>query len=252
VLSPYNPEVVTDLLNLTDDNYVCKCSHELKEHDDSGRCEIPECYCKAKNKVRRQLYGLGIASKRYTLLEKVFNDKGKLVNIKIINPKGHGIGYLYPPKDNPKGWKKDAPVWVYEMWDYIARGFLGLERTQPAWTSLPQMMRFSVSTWNVLKMLGMCDGIRPHNFMFMVMTDHFQSFIVDYDGKPQNKPMVIVPLASKQNQWGTLEGIDIRNRDHRERYKHYRMDHPDFLPLTYGHMIERLHPSPRSQEPWAG
>ena len=38
------------------------------------------------------------------------------------------------------------------------RGFLGLKRTRPAWASLPQLMRFSVSTWNVLKMLRMWDA----------------------------------------------------------------------------------------------
>jgi len=61
-------------------------------------------------------------------LEKIFDQDGRLFDIKIVNPKAHGIGYLYPPRDNPKNWKKDAPLWVYEMWDYIARGFLGLER----------------------------------------------------------------------------------------------------------------------------
>jgi len=105
-------------------------------------------------------------------MEKIFDQNGELIDIKIVNPKAHGIGYLYPPRENPKNWKKDAPLWVYEMWDYIARGFLGLERVQPSWASLPQMMCSSVSTWNVLKMLGMWDDVRPFNFMFMVMTDH--------------------------------------------------------------------------------
>ena len=128
-LNPYDPHEVQDLLNLTDDNYVCKCSHELKsEHDESGVCEVHGCNCKAKNKVRRQLWGVGIAAKRYALFEKVFDTRGKLIDIRIVNPKAHGIGFLYPPKDNPRNWKKDAPVWVYEMWDYIVRGFLGLKR----------------------------------------------------------------------------------------------------------------------------
>ena len=170
VLNPYDPEVVKDLLNLTDENYVCRCSHELKEHGDSGICEMPGCQCKAKRKTRRQLWGLGIAAKRYTLLEMMFDKNGNLIDIKIINPKAQGVGFLYPPKDNPKGWKKDAPLWAYEMWDYIVRGFLGLKRARLAWASLPQMMRFSISTWNVLRMLGMWNGVRPHNFMFMVMT----------------------------------------------------------------------------------
>ena len=250
-LNPYDPAEVPDLLNLTDENDVCKCSHELKsEHDEVGVCEVRGCNCRTKKKVRRQLWGMGIAAKRYALFEKIFDQNGKL-DIKIINPKAHGIGFLYPPKDNPKGWKKDAPFWVYEMWDYIVRGFVGLKQTRPAWASLPQMMRFSVSTWNVLKMLGMWDGVRPHNFMFMVMTSPMLSFDVDFENKPDNKPMVIVPFSSRQGQWSKLEGIDVHNRDRHGRYRRYRLDHPSFHPLTYGHMIQEYvrHPEAKSLSP---
>jgi len=238
-LNPYDPDAVSDLLNLTDDNYVCECSHELKsEHDEAGICEVRECGCKAKRKVRRQLWGVAIAAKRYALFEKVLDERGKLIDMKIINPKAHGIGYLYPPKDNPENWEKDAPLWVYEMWDYIVRGFLGLKHTRPAWASLPQMMRFSVSTWNVLKMLGMWEAARPHNFMFMVMTSDKFSFDFDWDNKPDKKPMVIVPFSRKQSEWWNLEGFDIHSKDRRGHFRRYRMNAPDFHPLTYGHMME--------------
>ena len=250
-LNPYDPTDVPDLLNLTDDNYVCKCSHEFKsEHDETGKCEMPNCDCKSKKKVRRQLWGLAIAAKRYTLFEKI-NDRGKLVDLKVINPKAHGIGFLYPPKDNPKNWKKDAPLWVYEMWDYIVRGFLGLKRARPAWASLLQMMRFSVSTWNVLKMLGMWEAARPNNFMFMVMTSDKFSFDFDFENKPSKKPMVIVPFSSKQSEWWNLEGFDIHNKDRRGRFRRYRMNDPDFHPLTYAHMIEGYirHPEAKSLGP---
>ncbi len=251
-LNPYDPGEVPDLLNLTDDNYVCECSHELKtEHNEAGACEVRGCQCKAKKTVRRQLWGVGIAAKRYTLFEKKLDRRGKFTNIKIVNPKAHGIGFLYPPKDSPKDWKKDAPLWVYEMWDYIVLGFLGLKRTRPDWATLPQMMRFSVSTWNVLKMLGMWEGARPHNFMFMVMTSEAHSFDFDFENKPSKKPMVIVPFSSKQDEWRSLEGFDIHNRDRRGRYRRYRMDDPDFHPLTYAHMMEEYirHPEAKSLGP---
>jgi hypothetical protein len=194
---------------------------------------------------------VGIAAKRYALFEKIFDERGKLVDIRIVNPKAHGIGFLYPPKDNPKNWKRDAPLWIYEMWDYIVRGFLGLRRTLPQWASLPQMMRFSVSTWNVLKMLGVWEGARPHNFMFMVMTSEAYSFDFDFDHKPSNKPMVIVAFSSKQDEWSKLEGIDIRNRNRRGECRRYRMDDPNFHPFTYGHMIEEYirHPEAKSLGP---
>jgi len=248
-LNPYDPNEVQDLLSLTDDNYVCACSHELKtEHDEAGVCEVRGCKCYPKTKIRRQLWGVGIAAKRYALFEKVLDRRGKLTDIRIVNPKAHGIGFLYPPKDNPKKWKKDAPLWVYEMWDYIVREFLGLERTQPDWASFPQMMRFSVSTWNVLKMLGMWEGARPHNFMFMVMTSEAYSFDFDVENKPGKKPMVIVPFSSKQCEWPELEGFDTHNKDGRGKCQRYRMKDPDFRPFTYAHKMEEYirHPEAKS------
>jgi len=251
-LNPYDPNEVPDLLNLTDDNYVCTCSHELKtEHDEAGACEVLGCKCTAKKKIRRQIWGVGIAAKRYTLFEKVLDRRGKLTDIKIANPKAHGNRFSVSPKDNPKNWKKDAPLWIYEMWDYIVRGFLELERTLPDWAALPQMMRFSVSTWNVLKMLGMWEGARPHNFMFMVMTSEAFSFDLDFDNKPDKKPMVIVPFSSKQREWPKLKGFDIHNKDRRGKFRCYRMDDPDFHPLTYAHMMEEYvrHPEAKSLGP---
>jgi hypothetical protein len=226
--------------------------HELKsKHDEAGACEMQGCNCKTEKKVRRQLWGVGIAAKRYALFETVFDKRDRLADIKIVNPKAHGIGFLYPPKDNPKGWKKDAPVWVYEMWDYIVRGFLGLKRKRPGWASLPQMMRFSVSTWNMLKMLGMWDLMRPHNFMFMVMTSPTLSFDDDFENRPESKPMVIVPFSNKQDEWSKLEGIDIHNRNRSGKHLRYRLDDPNFHPFTYGHMIEEYirHPEAKSLGP---
>jgi hypothetical protein len=248
-LNPYDADEVPDLLNLTDDNCVCKCSHELEsEHDEAGICTARGCKCKARKKVRRQLWGLGIAAKRYALFEKILDRRGKLTDIRIINPKAHGVGFLYPPKDNAKSWKKNAPLWIYEMWDYIVRGFLGLKRTRPGWALLPQMMRFSVSTWNVLKMLGMWEGARAHNFMFMVMTSEAYSFDFDFDNKPSKKPMIIVPFSSRQSEWRDLEGYDIHNKDRRGKYRRYRMNDPDFRPFRYAHMIEEYirHPEAKS------
>jgi hypothetical protein len=137
------------------------------------------------------------------------------------------------------------------MWDYIVRGFLGLKRTPPDWASLPQMMRFSVSTWNVLKMLGMWEVARPHNFMFMVMTSETHSFDFDFDNKPSKKPMVIVPFSSKQNEWRNIEGVDIHNKNRRGQYRRYRMNDADFRPLTFAHMIEEYirHPEAKSLGP---
>src|SRR5438105_4308506 len=86
-LNPYDPEAVKgSILNLVDANY--------RDSDPT--------------KSQRQLYGRSIAAKRYSLYEKI----GK-TGIRIIDPKAHGVGFLYPPKDSPKGWDADVPQWTY-------------------------------------------------------------------------------------------------------------------------------------------
>ena len=97
----------------------------------------------------------------------------------------------------------------------------------------------------------MWDGVRPYNFMFMVMTSPKFSFDVDFENKPDDKPMVIVPFSSRQGEWNKLEGIDIHNKNRRDKYRRYRLDDPGFHPLTYGHMIEEYirHPEAKSLVP---
>ena len=144
-LNPYNRKIVKgSILNLVDANYV-----------DAD-----------PDKPRRQLYGYSIAAKRYALYEKVGQR-----DIRIVDPKAHGIGFLYPPKDSPKKWKEDVPQWIYEMWDYIIRGALGLRRKARSWLDLPQMMRLTITTYNVLEMLGEWDIARPYNFLLLPMVD---------------------------------------------------------------------------------
>src|SRR5205807_2709262 len=127
-LNPYDPQAVKgSILNLVDANYV-----------DSD----------PQNK-QRQLYGYSIAAKRYALYERTGRS-----DITIVDPKAHGVGFLYPPLNSPKNWEKDVPQWIYEMWDYIVRGALELDRTPPTWQDLPQMMRLTITTCNVLEMLG--------------------------------------------------------------------------------------------------
>src|SRR5207249_990072 len=64
--------------------------------------------------VQRELYGYVIAAKRYALFTRTAD------SIHVENPKAHGLGFLYPPKE---GFDEhtDAPVWVNEAWDWILR-----------------------------------------------------------------------------------------------------------------------------------
>jgi hypothetical protein len=155
-----------------------------------------------RNGQRRQLYGYSIAAKRYALYTKTQND------IQIVEPKAHGLGYFYPPKDSPEGWEHDAPQWIFEAWDWIVRGALGLERTKPAWFDLPVMMKLTLSTpHHALKNLAKGPLTRPHNFMMIPQISRF--------GCPQNvdpnKFTLITPFSSERDEWMRSKCVNIHN-----------------------------------------
>jgi hypothetical protein len=177
-LNPYNFK--GSILNLVDANYV-----------DSD----------PKN-MQRQLYGYSIAAKRYALYEKI-GEK----DIKIVDPKAHGIGFLYPPKDSPKDWQADVPQWIYEMWDYLVRGALKLKRKAPPWLDRPQMMRLTITTYNVLEMLGEWEIARPYNFLLLPMVD--PSFGYAFYRRANEKVLLVAPFSSKQERWFDIKCVNI-------------------------------------------
>jgi hypothetical protein len=152
------------------------------------------------NKQRRQLFGYSIAAKRYALYAKTAND------IEIVEPKAHGLGYFYPPKDSRKGWDRDVPQWIFEAWDWIMRGVLGLRRTRPAWFDLPVMMKLTLSTpHHALKNLAKGPLTRPNNFMMLPQLCRF--------GVPENvdpnKFTLITPFSSDRDRWIGSKCINI-------------------------------------------
>jgi hypothetical protein len=50
-------------------------------------------------------------------------------NLTIIDPKAHGLGYLYPPKARTSEEEAD---WPFEAWEALLREALELPRTTPA------------------------------------------------------------------------------------------------------------------------
>jgi hypothetical protein len=225
-LNPYDRQIVKgSILNLVDANYV--------DSDDK--------------KPRRQLYGYSISAKRYALYEKIGD-----TDIKIVDPKAHGIGFLYPPKDSPKKWKEDVALWIYEMWDYIVRGVLKLKRKAPSWLDIPQMMRLTITTHNVLDRLGDWEVARPYNFLLMPMVDPLFGYAFD---RPRNqKIMLVTAFSSKQKRWFNLECINIYGG------KKYRMmnsnkeknpPHNVVLPSQFGRLLIEYqeHPEAKSLAP---
>jgi hypothetical protein len=182
-LNPYNRKIVKgSILNLVDANYA--------DSDPKNR--------------QRQLYGYSIAAKRYALYEKI-GEK----NIKIVDPKAHGIGFLYPPKDSLKNWKQDVPEWIYEMWDYIVRGALEMKRKAPSWLDIPQMIRLTITTYNVLEMLGEWEIARPYNFLFLPMVD--PTFGYAFDRRSDEKVLLVAAFSSQQERWFGMECVNIHS-----------------------------------------
>ena len=156
------------------------------------------------SKNRRQLFGIGIAAKRYALYTKSKRD------IQIVEPKAHGLGYFYAPKDSREAWDADSPEWIFEAWAWIVRGQLGLKRSNPAWFNLPVMMRLTLSTpHHALKNLAKGPLTRPHNFMMMPQISRF--------GCPQgvdpDKFTLITAFCSERNQWMQSKCINVHDPD---------------------------------------
>ena len=185
-LNPYDPRAVKgSILNLVDTNFV-----------DSDPV-----------KSRQQLYGYSIAAKRYGLYLKIGDD-----DILVVDPKAHGIGFLYPPKDSPKDWQKEVPQWTYELWEYIIRKALALPAETPSWLDVPQMMRITITTHNVLKMLGDWEVARPYNFLLLPMVDPL--FGHAFNKNSNEKVLLVCPFSSHQESWFQLDCVNVHNGEH--------------------------------------
>lgn len=182
-LNPYDPNAVKgSILNPVDANYI--------------DCD--------SSKPQRQLYGYSIAAKRYALYEKT----GKS-SIAIVDPKAHGIGFLYSPHNSPKKWDKDVPLWIYQLWDHIVRCALKLPKKPPSWLDIPQMMRLTITTYNVLEMLGEWKIARPYNFLLLPMVDPVHG--IAFHRQSNEKVLLACAFSSKQEQWFDLECVNVHN-----------------------------------------
>lgn len=84
------------------------------------------------------------------------------------------------------------------MWDYIVRGALELKRKAPSWINIPQMMRLTITTCNVLKMLGEWEIARPYNFLLLPMVD--PTFGYAFSRHANEKVLLVCEFSSKQER----------------------------------------------------
>jgi len=175
------------------------------------------------------------------------------MNITIVDPKAHGIGFLYAPRNSTKNWKSDVPMWIHELWDYIVRGALHLPRKSPPWLEVPQMMRLTITTCNVLEMLGDWAIARPYNFLLLPMVDPLYGFA--FHRQSNEKVLLVCPFSSNQDEWYDLECINVHDG------KKYMMlnckktnggvPYNVVFPLQFAHLVIQYqrHPEAKSLAP---
>jgi hypothetical protein len=179
-LNPYDRKAIPgSILNLTDDNY--------KDSD-------------PKKPRRKRLLGMSISAKRYNLYERDGN------KITIVNPKAHGLGYLYPPTDSPEGWDDDhdAPKWIYDAWEWIVGKLLNLNPPDPPWFNRLQMMRMAVTTHNVLDRLHNWPGFRPYNFFMYPIINEYGHLRTS-----EHPKSLVTAWEADQSKWMDSECFDI-------------------------------------------
>jgi hypothetical protein len=196
---------------------------------------------------QRQLFGYAIAAKRYAFFTRTSDG-----NIRVVKASAHGLGFLYPPKRGQTG---DTPSWVVEAWEWILRKVLGTPTVEPVFFNLPAMMRFAISTPEVLKVLqarqkGLPyrDRAKPSNFVLSPVIDPLGGYPVGVDPKAFT---LIGSFTSNPLLWHEMKWINLHDG------QTYQLGKPGLrLPFqaearTYGDVIReyRKHPEAKSLAP---
>jgi hypothetical protein len=178
-LNPYDPFLVREILKVEDINFV-------------------DCDPK---KPFRQLFGYAISAKRYALYTKSGD------NIQIEKASGHGLGYLFAPKERKDDEDSDeeTPQWVIEAWDFLLRKELRLRPKEPSWLDLPAMMRMVVTTPNVLKNQRP-EWLGPFNFFLFPLLSELGGYPFGFN---KSNFLFITPNESNRRKWRSLKGINL-------------------------------------------
>jgi hypothetical protein len=196
---------------------------------------------------RKELLAFCISAKRYTTYER---DGKKII---IIDPKAHGLGYLYPPADSPSDADQDIAMWVYEAWEWLVRRGCGLlpNRT-PSWFKHPQMMRMAVTSYGLLRRMHRLKRLRPFDrFLVPVLANGGQPANVD----PEHFTLA-TPFELDQSKWIDTVCFNIDDpHDTREYKLATAFDSPQFgeraIVETFEGLLHRYfyHPESKSLGP---
>jgi hypothetical protein len=152
-------------------------------------------------------------------------------------------------RDSPKLWKQDVPLWIYEAWDYILRDALKLKRTLPTWLDLPQMMRLTITTCNVLEMLGDWEIARPYNFLLLPMVDPLFGYA--FPRQSNEQVLLVCPFSCKQEHWFDLECVNVHDS---KIYKmmdcnteHENIPYNVVFPSQFARLLVQYHEHPEAK-----
>ena len=173
----------------------------------------------------RALCGFAISAKRYVLYERT------PTGVRIVDPKAHGLGYLYPPIDS----SHDGPPWTFEAWDWMLRDALGLSRTAPLWLDLPAMMRVALSTPLVLDRLN--HQTRPFNFLLSPLIDA----VIGHPTGDRDRFTLIAPFTKHRDEWWSSPCINVHDGARYALAPEQTAQFDAVIPQTFGYVL-RLYP----------
>jgi hypothetical protein len=137
----------------------------------------------------RTVHGYAISAKRYALME----------GSKIIEVKGHGLGYLMSPAS------KDEPDWMETAWQYGLCLDQGLwDGADPPWLDYPAMMKIPVSSPAVLgRLKGFC---KPFDFVLapILLSDKL------YPEERAENTILITRFNKHSDEWLDATYYDVR------------------------------------------
>jgi hypothetical protein len=159
---------------------------------------------------RKELLAFCISAKRYTTYER---DGKKIV---IVDPKAHGLGYLYPPAESSLDADQDIAMWVYEAWEWLVRRGCGLlPNRPPSWFKHPQMMRMAVTSYDLLRRMHQLRRLRPFDRFFVpVLAAAGQPGNVD----PEHFTLA-TPFEPDQSKWIDAVCFNIDDPHDTRQYK---------------------------------
>jgi len=137
----------------------------------------------------RTVHGYAISAKRYALME----------GSRIIEVKGHGLGYLMSPASS------DEPDWMQAAWGYVLRlDNVPCEGSDPSWLDRPAMMKIPVSSPVVLgRLKGFC---KPFDF---VLAPILRSDKLNPEERAE-KPILITRFNKHSDEWLDATYYNVR------------------------------------------